>query len=333
MRFDSSYCRQIVAVLILAAFGSILQISAASAQAPQSRYRYVETKRKTETKPEQRRQVGIVRDLQQEASKTVVEQDQIVHYEKIDRPQFESPKLVAQEKTKAVAAKPKQIGLNFQQSSKLNRTIGLRPTPRAATQVAEPIENIATQVQFQQPVEAVNQYPKDAPAARIAQLSAPSVGSQQSVDNSNTIFSDSHPTPFDRFPLRDQYQVFENPANFMPVNYHSRGINIPSSDGIFRVHSSDCCDEWADFCGCKDLDYGCSCGGLKANPGHLGLKWLRSKDACDRTESCRSCGKGCSGCGIKKHGCKLGSRVKSKCGTGCAPASEASGCQTCNVGR
>lgn len=44
----------------------------------------------------------------------------------------------------------------------------------------------------------------------------------------------------------------------------------------------DCCDEWENFG---------ACGGLKANPGHLGIPWLRSKDDCDQAQGrgCRTC--------------------------------------------
>lgn len=72
------------------------------------------------------------------------------------------------------------------------------------------------------------------------------------------------------------------------------------------------CDEWEDFCRGRDLEQDCGCGGLKANPGHLGLPWLGSKDSCDQTvplfkrrggckkcrgeESCENCG-ACPTCG------------------------------------
>ena len=67
----------------------------------------------------------------------------------------------------------------------------------------------------------------------------------------------------------------------------------------------DCCDEWEGFCGIKNLDFKCGCGGLKATPGHLGLPWLGSRENCDQTTplfsknrrkcSSRTC-KACSNC-------------------------------------
>lgn len=44
------------------------------------------------------------------------------------------------------------------------------------------------------------------------------------------------------------------------------------------------CDQWAGFCNFKQLNYVYACGGLKMHPGHLGLKWLGSKENCDQTE-------------------------------------------------
>ena len=68
------------------------------------------------------------------------------------------------------------------------------------------------------------------------------------------------------------------------------------------------CDEWAGFCRGKNLVQNCGCGGLKTNPGHLGLPWLGSTDNCDqtipltrkRTCGCKECQAQCnceSSCG------------------------------------
>lgn len=69
-----------------------------------------------------------------------------------------------------------------------------------------------------------------------------------------------------------------------------------------RLGACDCCDEWADFCRFKALDFRCGCGGLKATSGHLGLPWLGSGENCDRTTSpcknkCQDCDQnGCRSC-------------------------------------
>ena len=67
---------------------------------------------------------------------------------------------------------------------------------------------------------------------------------------------------------------------------------FPSTTGnsnFFCVDRKQCCDEWAGQCNCS--------GGLKVNPGHLGLPWLSSKENCDQTKKigkrrhceCESC--------------------------------------------
>jgi len=47
---------------------------------------------------------------------------------------------------------------------------------------------------------------------------------------------------------------------------------IVGQPNFFGVDRRSCCDEWSGVC---------KCGGLKSNPGHLGIPWLRSKDNCD----------------------------------------------------
>ena len=48
---------------------------------------------------------------------------------------------------------------------------------------------------------------------------------------------------------------------------------IAGDANFFGVDRKSCCDEWAGMCNCS--------GGLKANPGHWGNPYLRSKDNCD----------------------------------------------------
>ena len=43
------------------------------------------------------------------------------------------------------------------------------------------------------------------------------------------------------------------------------------------------CDEWAGFDKHKNLEHQTACGGLKTNPGHLGIPWLGSNENCDQT--------------------------------------------------
>jgi len=52
---------------------------------------------------------------------------------------------------------------------------------------------------------------------------------------------------------------------------------IAGNPTFFGVDRHTCCDEWEGFS---------NCGGLKANPGHLGIPWLRSKENCDSATGC-----------------------------------------------
>ena len=80
-----------------------------------------------------------------------------------------------------------------------------------------------------------------------------------------------------------------------PFAYSTAGGN----QNFFGVDRRSVCDEWAGVCNCG--------GGLKDNPGHLGLPWLRSKDACDQAMP------------LWPHK----GRSKSACNSDC-------GCQTCS---
>ena len=92
-------------------------------------------------------------------------------------------------------------------------------------------------------------------------LDQPHVASRVFIDSSNvfvtTMTAPSHPAQFAQ-------NVFAQP---MPRR------------SFFGIDEDQCCDEWEGFSGC---------GGLKADPGHYGVKWLRGKDACERDKACRS---------------------------------------------
>ena len=77
-----------------------------------------------------------------------------------------------------------------------------------------------------------------------------------------------------------------------PSHYRNRNL--------FGVDRHQCCDEWANEG---------NCGGLKANPGHLGIPWLGSKDSCDITKSC-----GCKRCAHKSR--RTANRIEAGCGCG-----------------
>lgn len=60
----------------------------------------------------------------------------------------------------------------------------------------------------------------------------------------------------------------------------------------FGISADQCCNEWENFS---------RCGGLKANPGNCGIKWLRSNDDC---EQCNRIG--CNDCRPRKPACGCG---------------------------
>ncbi len=106
----------------------------------------------------------------------------------------------------------------------------------------------------------------------------------------------------------------------------------PMNFNPFGTDGTECCDEWEGFCKFNCQIHDCACGGLKFTPGHLGLKWLKSKDNCDQTESIfgkrRSCrgGTACKGeCGDKKCGLKARREAKQPCSSDCE-------CSECTTG-
>lgn len=75
-------------------------------------------------------------------------------------------------------------------------------------------------------------------------------------------------------------QMVQQPVEVQSIpqqsyEFYQAPINAVQNHFIFGVDRHSCCDEWSGFC---------NCGGLKLNPGHLGLKWLRGDDPCECTE-------------------------------------------------
>jgi len=132
-------------------------------------------------------------------------------------------------------------------------------------------------------------------------------GSYFAIPQADIRSSQPQPTPeasyYEQQPAKDSVSIYQTPriaSNVVsPSNYGNGAISlgsatqferIPASRNYFspfNVDESECCDEWAGFCNCKRTIHECACGGLKTNPGHLGLKWLGSKDSCDKTQRCR----------------------------------------------
>ena len=83
-------------------------------------------------------------------------------------------------------------------------------------------------------------------------------------------------------------------AQPMTFNNGTSGVGV-RNHSFFGIDRHNCCDEWAGFS---------NCGGLKANPGHLGLTWARDDDPCEAAGGCcqsnQECGQ-CSDCSSAKH--------------------------------
>ncbi len=77
---------------------------------------------------------------------------------------------------------------------------------------------------------------------------------------------------------------------------------VVKNKNFFGIDKDSCCDEWSKFCKIKDMKFGCGCGGLKANKGHLGIPWLRSGDAGEDCDYCKGgcCKKGLAACREKR---------------------------------
>ena len=90
------------------------------------------------------------------------------------------------------------------------------------------------------------------------------------------------PPPADptRFGFRDGLSFgFDNTRLTNPLN----GVQLDLQGAPTADFGPAGCDEWDGFCRMRDLEQNCNCGGLKVNPGHLGIPWLGSKDNCDQT--------------------------------------------------
>jgi len=117
-------------------------------------------------------------------------------------------------------------------------------------------------------------------------------------------FSQSEPISLEELRASERIESWHQPQSGMRhVTDHFSPGGEPfaqrthqfGNPNFFGVDRRTCCDEWANECNCS--------GGLKVNPGHLGIPWLRSKDSCDSPEPickhCRSgrCGQaGCQTC-------------------------------------
>ena len=118
---------------------------------------------------------------------------------------------------------------------------------------------------------------QDEPVRYEYEYDGPLTGSAGSAVEPDFIPVQEDPT---RFGYRDGEAFgFDNKRLYHPLE----GPQLNLQGAVTADLGEPGCDEWEDFCQGKDLEHDCACGGLKVNPGHLGLPWLGSKDACDQT--------------------------------------------------
>lgn len=116
-------------------------------------------------------------------------------------------------------------------------------------------------------------------------------------------------------PTTDVPQAVESTLTYQTENFSDQTFeqNVITDDylfpevknvNFFGVDRDECCDEWEGMCGCKSPKFRCGCGGLKANKGHLGIFWLKSRYGGDGCDYCKG------GCCEKKCGSRLHNLIK-----------------------
>ena len=166
----------------------------------------------------------------------------------------------------------------------------LVPPPAASIQYSVPV--------VERPVPETTQAPAYTPAPQAYTSPAnPSVRDRIIEDDrrrfeENRAFS----APLSRAENQD---FLVNPDNYQVF---PRGSDHQGFLPNLGLSNCECCDEWAGLCKFKDLDFECGCGGLKANPGHYGIKSLRGCDNCETT---------CGRTRIGKNG------IQARCGQSC----------------
>ena len=178
------------------------------------------------------------------------------------------------------------------------------PVPQGRTFQAprEQSYQVPQERSYQAPQEQSYQVPQE----RSFQVPANRTDRNEAEDQTRSNFMQKtpRPTPYSnltniptvdptRFGYRDGESFgFDNTRLYNPLEGPQLDLQgAPTAD--FGPPS---CDEWEGFCRMNNLEYDCPCGGLKANPGHLGLPWLGSKDNCDQTVRRTRRGCGCKEC-------------------------------------
>ena len=191
-----------------------------------------------------------------------------------------------------------------------------RPVARTARQVIESVElpkPAVSSQDFPEPNDVVKPTPQN--TFQLAEPPRPQVAIESIPPNPisereyNETFTEQTPSQpesasLDHIRMSQRVNSWDqNPGTMRDIGDHFspggepfayRGVT--GNANFFGVDRRSCCDEWSGFCNCS--------GGLKANPGHLGNPYLRSKENCDTAKrvfgkhrgrkAANSCG--CSDC-------------------------------------
>ncbi len=200
----------------------------------------------------------------------------------------------------------------IQQATKLQDYFGGDFKPRSAVRIPIPNNNIRVasnqnarfqQFQIRQPEVSPEAFPGahdvvkpspqntfQAPARNQQVIESVPPSPVSNREHRGFFAGESESASLDHLRMSQQSESWEEKPNtmrnigdhFSPGGEPFAFRGVVGEPNFFGVDRLACCDEWCGFC---------NCGGLKANPGHLGLPWLRSKENCDAAK--KICGKHC----------------------------------------
>ena len=189
----------------------------------------------------------------------------------------------------------------FEQSSVEEQSNYSGPLDSHRSEFSFPNRDVSTLPQQQ-----VDQVVFQVPAERPVHF-APSA---EHVPSTNVPFVATNPHSVTRqspaAPIVTGHSLMAQPA--VPgINDQITYVPAPRKAYYLPVNEADCCDEWAGFS---------ACGGLKAYPGHWGIRCLTGCDPCEvKPADCHAC-KSKHGCRCHKKSCANYDSCN-ECGGGC----------------
>lgn len=112
------------------------------------------------------------------------------------------------------------------------------------------------------------------PVPREAEMDFQTLSSSQDLGPS-VVYVQGYPASSHFNSTQPVSPILINPDQFW--NRKQQPVVEVRNHALFGIDPAAACDEWEGYCGC--------CG-LKANPGHLGIKCLRGNDPCECVECC-----------------------------------------------